>query len=301
MSTPSLTAQHAFEATARLISVRAAADELHVTPAAVSRQIKLLEQHFGIPLIRRSGRGIALTAQGALYADAIAPAFEQLRRANREMAAKASRVAIRLRSYTTFATRWLITRLAPFQLAHPGTDVSLTMSSQWAELGEFDAAIRLGDGWPDYRSLPLVPNVLLPLCSPELARSCGGDAQALAQHVLFTTPHRPDDWPLWLRAAGVGDGGDLTFMSFESSAVAIQAAIASKGIALVQRALVEQELSSGTLVCPVDLALDRGPHTYRLVWKAGSAKEAAIEQLGRWLVGQGEAAAAAPGEGPSPG
>lgn len=284
---PSLTAQQAFDAVARLASIKAAADDLHVTPGAVSRQIKLLEDHFGVALIQRSGRGIILTAPGLYYAEAIRPAFEQLRRASRELDAKSALTVINLRSYTTFATRWLISRLAPFQLAHPDVEVRLTMSSQWTELGELDAAIRLGDGWPDYQSMPLVANTLLPLCSPEVAATCRGDIGAMTRNILFSTPHRPDDWLLWLKAAGVKDVAGLAFVSFESSAVAIQAAIASKGVALVQQVLVENELASGALVCPVDLYLDRGGHTYRLVWKAESAKAGAIQALGDWLIAHG--------------
>lgn len=280
---PSLTAQQAFETLSRTLSVNAAADELFVTPGAVSRQVKLLEEHFGVALTKRVGRGIALTAHGQAYAEELRSAFDQLRRANQYLDTESSKVVISLRSYTTIATRWLIPELAEFQVAHPEINVRLSMSSLWSSLGEYDAAIRLGGGWPEFQSIPLVPNTLVPVCSPKIAALCRDDLDALAQQVLLTTPHRPDDWHLWLKAAGVEDPSRCVFMSFESSAVAYHSAINSQGVALAQSVLVEQELKSGTLVCPIDFALDRGMHTYHLVWEPQSDKAEAIRQLGEWL------------------
>lgn len=281
---PSLTAQQAFETLSRTLSVNAAADELFVTPGAVSRQIKLLEQHFGVALTKRVGRGLALTPHGHAYAEELRPAFDQLRRANQYLDTESSKVVISLRSYTTIATRWLIPRLARFQVDHPEIDVRLSMSSLWSNLGEFDAAIRLGDGdWPNLAKIPLVPNTLIPVCSPAVANRCRDDIAVMTREKLLSTPHRPDDWYLWLKAAGIEDPSCCDFISFESSAVAYHSAINSQGVALAQRVLVEQEIASGALECPIDFALDRGSHTYHLVWDPQSEKGRGIKELGEWL------------------
>lgn len=190
---------------------------------------------------------------------------------------------ISLRSYTTVATRWLIPKLAKFQVDHPEIDVRLSMSSLWSNLGEFDAAIRLGGGWPEFNSIPLVPNTLIPVCSPQIATLCRNNITAMTHQTLLSTPHRPDDWHLWLKAVGVDDPSKCRFVSYESSAVAYHSAINSQGVALAQSVLVEQELASGTLERPIDFALDRGLYTYHLVWEPQTEKSDAIRQLGEWL------------------
>ncbi|MGQ9370324.1 LysR substrate-binding domain-containing protein [Azospirillum sp. ST 5-10] len=290
---PSLTALHAFEVAARRLSVRAAADELLVTPGAVSRQIKLLEEHFGVALIERAGRGIALTAKGRAYHEAVRRPFEELRKASSVLAAESAKTVISLRSYTTFATRWLLSRLVPFQLAHPDVEVRLSMSSGWFGLDDIDAAIRLGPGdWPGLGAIPLIRNVLSPVCSPSVARDCAGDPAKLADHTLLATPHRPDDWAIWLGAAGLGGCERFRFLSFESSALAYQAAAASQGIALAQLDLVDTDVRSGLLVRPYELTVDRGGHTYHLVWDAGSPKADVVRRLGESLTAFADTAGA---------
>ena len=184
---PPLNALLAFEVVARTGSVRTAADELFVTPGAVSRQIRLLEDHFGVPLFARQGRGLELTSVGAAYYERVTTHFDGLRRASALLHSSSGRSVLRLRSYTTFATRWLIPRLSQFQLAHPEIDVRLTAASEWSDLDDFDAAIRLGDGqWPELDAIPLVPNVLTTICSPTLLDSDGSmDVARLAEQMIF--------------------------------------------------------------------------------------------------------------------
>ncbi len=281
---PSLTALQAFEATARRLSVRHAAEELHVTPGAVSRQIKLLEQSFGMALVRRAGRGIALTDRGKVYYEAISGPFAGLREASSVLTRDAARTVITLRSHTTFATYWLLPRLAPFQLANPDIEVRLSMASEWSDLGGLDAVVRLGSGsWPGLKAMPLIGNVLTPVCAPAVAARLGKDPRRLLGQDLLATPHRPDDWNIWLSAAGLGGAGDFRFVSFESSALTYRAAAASRGVALAQLALVEEDLTLGHLARPFDLTVDRGTHTYYLLWEAESLKTESIQRLGTWL------------------
>ncbi|WP_226583236.1 LysR substrate-binding domain-containing protein [Acuticoccus sediminis] len=289
MTLPSLVALQAFEAVSRCGSVSAAADELCVTPGAVSRNLKLLEATYGERLVERVGRGIALTARGRMLAEGLRPGFEQIRRASAETARAARCTVLRLRSYTTFATRWLLPRLAAFQVANPDIEVQLTMASLWTELAGLDAAIRLGEGDWGLESHPLIANILAPVAAPRIAERHRGDIAGLLTHPLLSTPHRPDDWTIWLTAAGVHDTSRLRFISMESSAIAYEAAIAGRGVALAQLALVGDDLATGRLVRPLDLEVDRGQHTYRLVWDAANPKADALQRLTASLTGPSRA------------
>ncbi|CAO3383255.1 Transcriptional regulator, LysR family [Azospirillum argentinense] len=288
---PPLNALLAFEIVARTGSVRAAADELLVTPSAISRQIRLLEEHFGVALFARQGRGLTMTSVGAAYYERVTSHFDGLRKASALLHASSGRSVLKLRSYTTFATRWLLPRLSHFQLAHPEIDVRLTTESQWSELGDFDAAIRLGDGqWPEHHAVPLVPNVLRPVCSPALLKGPETkDASWLAQQTLLFVRARPDDWGLWCDGAGIDMRRLKRRRELESSALAYQAALEGHGVALAQLVLVEDELAAGDLVAPIAFALDRRNVTYHLVSDVRSQKRRVLDQLQRWLTSGGGA------------
>jgi LysR family glycine cleavage system transcriptional activator len=287
---PPLNALAAFEIVARTGSVRCAADELAVTPGAVSRQLRLLEDHFGASLFARHGRGLVLTPIGAAYFERVGTHFDGLRRASALLHSSSGRSVLRIRSYTTFATRWLIPRLSQFQLAHPDIDVRLTTASEWAELGEFDAAIRLGDGkWADFDITPLVPNMLRPVCSPGLLKKMGGvGAGYLRKQTIFLVRARPDDWALWCKSAAVDFATLTRRKELESSALAYLAAIEGRGVALAQIVLIDDELRTGSLVPAHDHVLDRAKFTYYLISDQRSQKQETLTRLRRWLdVGDG--------------
>ena len=196
---------------------------------------------------------------------------------------------LRLRSYTTFATRWLIPRLSGFQLSHPQIDVRLSMESGWSDADGYDAAIRLGNGdWPDCDSTPLVSNILTPVCSAARMPRGKVDLYFLARETILLVRARPDDWELWCKAAGV----DMTRLrrrrEFESSALAYQAAAEGRGVALAQLALVSEDLRSGALVTPTAITLERGSYTYHLVSDPWSHKLDLLKQLKRALLADGD-------------
>ena len=282
---PPLNALLSFEVTARLGSVRRAAEELCVTPGATSRQLRLLEQHVGVRLFVPDGRGITLSGPGAEYYAEIRPHFEGLRRAAERLHAGAGKVVVNIWSYTTFATRWLIPRLSQFQATHPKIEVRLSMASEAEPLGTFDAAIRLGDGeWADHEASALIPNIILPVCSPALIeRSPIRTVHDLKGHTLLFTKHRPDDWRLWFRAAGEGVQEACNMKKFESSALAYQAAIDGLGVAVAQQELVREDISLGRLLAPLEITYDRGRHTYYLVSHISSGKRKAVDLLRTWL------------------
>lgn len=281
---PPLNALLAFEFVARTGSVRAASESLSVTPGAVSRQLRLLEEHFGTPLFQRNGRGLQLTHAGSTYFQQVAPLFEGLRKAGQLLHRSAGRTVIRLHSFTTFATRWLIPRLTTFQLAHPDIDIRLTTASEWDDSSDFDAAIRLGDGeWPNMFATPLIENILVPVCKPTPGRKVMLMPEHLRQHTLLQVRGRPDDWRLWSEARNVDVASLTNWRELESSSLAYQAAIEGQGIALAQRELVKKELSEGTLIEMENGQLDCGRVTYYLVWYDSSLKQKNLLLLKNWL------------------
>lgn len=282
---PPLNAVLAFEFVARTGSVRAAAEKMSVTPGAVSRQIRLLEEHFGSALFQRQGRGLVLTLPGNAYFQQISEHFDGLRRAGQMLHRNAGRSVIRLHSFTTFATRWLIPRLAKFQLAHSDIDMRLTTASEWDDGMDCDAAIRLGNGhWPKRHATPLVKNVLVPVCRPTEERTANWDLDGLSRHTLLMVRGRPDDWRLWCDAFNVDMKTLPNRREMESSALTYQAALQGQGIALAQRILVEDELNTGQLIAMDDKQLDCGPLTYYLVWNEDSPKISTLEKLEAWLI-----------------
>ena len=284
---PPLNALLAFEAVARTGSVRAAAGHLSVTPGAVSRQLRLLEEHFGTQLFQRQGRGLLLTHAGSAYFHQISMHFDGLRQAGQILHRSAGRTVIRLHSFTTFATRWLVPRLTAFQLAHPAIDVRLTTASDWDDAADFDAAIRLGNGdWPQMHATPLVENQLVPVCRPTPGRKATLNPEQLAQHTLLRVRGRPDDWQRWSEAFGVDLNRLTQWRELESSALAYQAAMEGQGVALAQRVLVENELKEGTLIAMEGCQLDCGKLTYYLVWKHDCPKAANLHLLEQWLTRQ---------------
>lgn len=280
---PPLNALLAFESVARTGSVRAAAESLSVTPGAVSRQLRLLEEHFATELFRRQGRGLLLTQAGNAYYQQVSVHFEGLRKAGGLLHRSAGKSVIRLHSFTTFATRWLIPRLTSFQLANPAIDIRLTTASDWDDATDYDAAIRLGSGdWPQLHASALVGNVLVPVCRPTPGRKESFRPDSLNKHTLLSVRGRPDDWQIWGEAFGV-DLKQQSWRELESSALAYQAALEGQGIALAQRVLVESELQAGSLIAMEAHQVDCGKLTYYLVWRENSLKEASLRLLENWL------------------
>lgn len=289
---PPLNAIRAFEAAARHMSITLAADELSVTPGAVSRQIKSLEETLGLQLLKRGHRQISLTRQGAEYYRAVARAIESLRDATRRLKRRSQRKQLKIRAYTTFAMRWLIPRLSEFHAAHPDVEVLLKASLEPVDFRkeDIDGAIRLGDGnWPGTRSLRLLDNILAPVASPELLKK-GPKLKRpsdLAHHTLLHTIARPDDWAYWLEAVGGASQLDpRAGMTYESSAMSYAAAIEGQGVAMAQLFLVEKDLEEGRLVMPFKKTLDMGDFTYYLLTPSHRDEPAHMKTFRLWMMEQ---------------
>lgn len=282
---PPLNPARAFEATGRLLSVSKAADELCVTPAAVSRQVRALESYLGTPLLLRTRGRLELTPAGARYLSDLIPLFATLREATQAVSgSNVGRDTLRIRSPATFAVRWLIPRLASFHQKHKDIDVQVMTSFAPLDFQreDIDAGIQLGDGrWPGMRTLQLVRNELVAVVAPTLRLS---QRKQLATQTLLHSMARPDDWMLWLRAAGLRNVNPAQGMKYETSLLAYQAAIEGHGVAIAQKALIEKELADGTLVAPLDRVLDREDYTYYFAWPTGKPQSRALRLFRDWLV-----------------
>ncbi len=289
---PPLNAVRAFEAVARHLSITLAADELNVTPGAVSRQIRALEDYMEQPLFLRGHRQITLTPAGEQYFKAVARIIEELRSATRKLKRPAKRRQIKVRAYTTFAMQWLIPRLASFHQENPKIEVLLTASLDPVDFqkDDLDAAIRLGSGdWPNCNCYVLSDNVLAPVCSPSLLDIGPGlhEPADVAEYTMLHSIARPDDWSHWLQAAGVGSAVDARAgMTYQSSSMAYAAASGGQGIAIAQLFLVEKELREGTLVRPFPQTVDMGAYTYYLLTPRHRAESEDMSIFRQWLLEQ---------------
>ena len=283
---PPLNPARAFEAAGRLLSISRAADELSVTPAAVSRQVRALEAYLGTPLFNRVRGTLVLTPAGARYLSELIPLFIGLREATSAITTeRRGRSTLRIRSPATFAVRWLIPRLAGFHQLNPDIDVQVMTSFQPLDFQreDIDGGIQLGDGqWAGLNVLRLVPNVLIPVCAPALQLRT---KTALSKQTLLHSLARSEDWALWLRAAGLRRVDPARGMKYETSLLAYQAALEGHGVAIAQRALVEKELAEGSLLAPLAPALDLAHYTYYFAWPSSASQSGALRAFREWLAG----------------
>lgn len=283
---PSLTALRAFEATARLQSVAAAADELCVTPGAVSLQIKELETALGMALFLRRPRRLVLTHPGETYYRSIRMAFSLMREATAEMMARPGQGRLTVACTPGFAVQWLVPRLGRFEAANPGVDVRISASNRLCDFTQdgIDLAIRHGIG--PYEGLVgerLIDDDLVPVCSPALLDGTGCPP-ALDALPLLHDEHR-HDWTLWADAAGIPTGDTARGTVFTDGNGAVEAAKAGLGIALARRSLVERELEAGTLVAPFPHGV-ASAFAYYLVFPPEAMDRPAVVAFRSWLLAE---------------
>ncbi len=253
---PPLKALRAVEAVARHLSISRAAEELHVTPAAVSQQVKALEDLLGVPLFRR-GRSLAIAEPLAAALPHLRDGFDALERAAEHLRAGAQAGPLLVTAPPAFAARWLIPRLERFQDDHPEVEIRLTATIRVVDLEAEDAdvALRYGSGhYPGLVVDRLLDEEVLPVCTAELAASVAQPADLLSQPLLHDDNVVWDvsfpDWPSWLRAHGVDlpPGTELKGRHFGDSSLILEAAARGLGVALVRRSLVAEDLAAGRLV-----------------------------------------------------
>lgn len=285
---PPLNSLRAFEAAARLLSVRQAATELCVTPAAVSKQVRFLETYLSCRLFRRTNQRIELTPSGEIYFIRIKNALNEIRQATHELRQRQDKRTLRIRSYTTFSMHWLIPRLSSFHSVHPDIEIEITTSLKWIDFDreDVDAAIRLGDGyWSGLQAYRLIPNILAPVCSPQIAAALKTPTD-LCHYTLLHTLARPDDWSHWLQRFRRDDIDAHSGRHYESSVLVYQAAAQGQGIAMAQIALIAEDLKRGTLVLPFEDTLDMQSYTYYFVVPESRPEVPELEIFRQWLLTQ---------------
>ncbi|MCJ2021738.1 transcriptional regulator GcvA [Methylobacterium sp. E-065] len=251
---PPLNAVKAFEAAARHASFTRAADELHVTHGAVSRQVQTLEDWLGVPLFERHNRRVVLTEAGAAYAAEIGAALDRIALATARQVERGRPHLLHVNALATFTLRWLIPRLSGFQRANPSVELRLTTSNvPLARLTEpFDVAIRGGpETRPGHVAEPFLSERRIPVCSPALLRRLPLDEPTqLRQHTLLHAATLPRVWPDWLRAAGVPDLTPQASVTLEHFYLTLQAALDGLGIAMGPERLIADDVAVGRLVLP---------------------------------------------------
>ena len=292
---PPLNALRAFETAARLGSFTRAAEELCVTQAAVSHQIKALEQHLGVRLFERLPRQLVLTDEGAGYARALSKVFTGLGAATEKLrtrlARRAGATAAAARVLTvsvipSLAARWLVPRLGRFRALHPHIDVSVRPDNAPADFEKdaVDVGIRFGLGrYPGLRTVHLMDDESFPVCHPRLVRGRRAlrEPRDLRHHVLLHDDD-PVDWKAWLRAAGVSGIDTRRGPLFTDASMVIEAALLGQGVALTRRVLAADELARGRLVRPFELSLP-SPRSYYFVTLPSRASDPAIVAFRAWM------------------
>lgn len=295
---PPLNALRAFEAVARLGSMKEAASELSVTPGAISQQIALLEQRLGVLLFHRRNRALVLTEAGRGYFPPVRGAFRQIAEATRRVNSFSGAPVLTVSAPPAFAAVWLVPRLGAFQARHPTIDVRLSTSRALADLdaGGTDIAIRHGLGrWKGLRADRIVTAALVPVCNPALLRDRPPPSRAdeLAALPLLHDGQR-QDWPLWFQAHGVQPVPREAFSgpSFDDQILLLRAAAAGQGVALVTEALARPELASGLLAHALDLPLPQDS-AYWLVCPQAAAEQPKVVAFRDWVLAEGAADQAA--------
>ncbi|VCU71247.1 Glycine cleavage system transcriptional activator [Pigmentiphaga humi] len=287
---PSTAALAAFEAAARHQSFTKAAAELALTQSAVCRQIAGLESFLGLKLFRRTRRGVTLTQAGQSYGEVVARRLDEVERDTLDlMARRGEGGVLELASVPTFATRWLLPRLASFERAAPNIVLNITPQSRpfLFEGTPFDAALHAGDGpWPGTEAIFLMPEKLVPVCSPKLlgVRKRIMPEQFSAYRLLQQST-RPYAWRQWFDAQHVSHGHDLSGPRYELFSMLIEAAVHGQGIALVPRLMVEDELAQGKLIVACDRPSVRDKNYYLVLpeWKSDHAP---VHAFIGWLTAQ---------------
>ena len=288
---PPLNALRAFEAAARHMNFSRAAEELSVTPGAVSQQIQNLEDYVGAALFKRTPKGLLLTDAAQTALPALREAFDRLGEAASMLTAAVDGRRVTVSAAPSFAAKWLVPRLGHFETAHPEVDVWLSAGMELVDFanGEVDIAIRYGAGrYPGLEVVKLMTETVIPVVSPELlAERPLLTPEDLAHHVLLHdgSPDADDscpDWSMWLTARGIKgvDGGRGP--RFNQSSLVIEAAMNGRGVALAKRALAQADIDAGRLVAPLQIntAVD---FAYYVVHPKAKGRLPQVKAFVKWM------------------
>ena len=291
-----LNALRAFDAAARKLSFKEAANELSVTPAAISQQIRTLEDILGVELFKRTSRALILTEQAQMALPALQEAFELLESAVATLIEDVESRDLKVSVSPSFASKWLVPRLASFYAANPDSIVKISTSIIITDFRseDTDLAIRYGAG--GYEGLyeeELLRETVFPVCSPEMAAKIKSPKDLLSLTLIHDDSFEEDtsapNWTMWLKAAGIEVEGGRAALHFNTHSLAVEAAVAGHGIALARSAVAEEDLKAGRLVKPIgeEMPLDFAHH---IVCPETNMKRPHVKAFVDWLhdeVGKG--------------
>src|SRR5579872_6425466 len=294
---PPLNALRAFEAAARHLNFSRAADELSVTPGAVSQQIQNLEDYVGVALFKRTPKGLLLTDPAQIALPALREAFDRLAEAASMLTAAVDGRRLTVSAPPSFASKWLLPRLGDFETAHPEVDVWVSAGMELTDFasGEVDLAVRYGAGrYPGLEVSRLMQETVLPVASPDLLAQHPLDSPAdLANHVLLHdgSPDADEscpDWTMWLAARGVRGVDGARGPRFNQSSLVIEAAVNGRGVALAKQTLAQDDIDAGRLVQPFEdaTAVD---FAYYLVHPRAKGRLPQVKAFNAWIAAEAAA------------
>ncbi len=299
-----LNALNAFVVAARHLSFSKAADDLHVTPAAVSQQIRSLEESLGVQLFHRLNRGLALTDAGQAGLAGLQTGFENIQQAVERMKAGSASSELNIWTAPSFASKWLMPRMHRFIESNSSVDLRISgsaalidsnstapsLSAETLKAHNIDIAIRFGSGnYPGCEVRRLMDVVAIPLCSPELLRADAGlplrKPADLCQHTLLhdESPYegRPH-WASWFGLAGLAGEVAKHNLYFNSVSLALSAAISGQGVVLTLEQLAQHDMNKGLLVPVFDRSMEVS-HAYHLVTLPNASEDHRVSAFIRWL------------------
>lgn len=276
-----LNALRAFEAAARHLSFTRAAIELCVTQAAVSHQVKLLEQRLGVTLFRRLPRGLMITEEGLALLPTLRDSFDRMADMLERFEGGHMREVLTLGAVGTFAVGWLLPRLADFHARHPFIDVRLSTNNNRVDIAAegLDFAIRFGNGaWHDTEAEALFGAPLSALCVPAIARRLKSPEDVGRETLLRS--YRADEWPGWFEAATIA-APPITGPVFDSSVLMVETALQGAGIALAPPLMFSRHLASGALEQPFRVHVSKG--SYWLTRLKSRTPTPAMKLFSEWM------------------
>lgn len=295
---PGTRALRTFEAAARHLNFTRAAAEVGLTPAAVSYQIKEIEEQLGVTLFVRTSRSIRLTPAGSVLFEAAADALDVLQRAvsrARRMARGPAQLRVSLGA--RFATNWLLPRLPQFRMAHPNLELTFDISDQIRDfdVDDVDVAIRFGGGsYAHARAERLFGTVIVPVCSPKLIETGIRlqEPRDLFNHTLCYVDCVTDgmvwpNWHMWMAAAGINDFDDSRCVAFSDSSHVVQAVLDGGAVGLVELAMVASDLAQGRLVRLFDIGVRvEQDYAYYLVYPERSSHDPRVIAFREWMLSE---------------
>ncbi|MDA1023855.1 MAG: transcriptional regulator GcvA [Proteobacteria bacterium] len=293
---PSLNGLRAFEAAARHLNFTRAAEELNVTQAAVSHQIKALEERLGRPLFRRLGRKLLLTDAGQTLLQPMTQAFSLMSDAVGQIEEDSSTGVFTVSTVDSVASNWLVPRLGRFQALHPHINLRIAISDELVDFGDgsVDAALRYGRGnYPGLHTVNMMDEDLFPVCRPRLLeRDIPLKEPADLRHFTLFHDDVLEDWSSWFKAAGITGEGFRHGPGMSHSNLVVRAALAGDGVALGRSRLVEDDLAAGRLVRPFDISV-KAKRSYFVVSTEAAANRPRVKAFREWVLqeaGSGETA-----------